>query len=110
MLAGYVLSSYALIENRFFSGTVRLQVDRGQEVVSSGPYRLMRYPGYAGALLVYRMTPLFLDSALAYLPTLLVIGLYILRTSLEDRFLQEELEGYRDYAKRVRYRLLPGIW
>jgi protein-S-isoprenylcysteine O-methyltransferase Ste14 len=110
MLAGYALSSYALVENRFFSGMVRLQTDRGQTVVSSGPYRWMRHPGYAGALLVYLVTPLFLDSTLAYIPTLLVIGLYVLRTSLEDRFLQEELEGYRDYAKRVRYRLLPGIW
>jgi len=110
MLAGYALSSYALIENRFFSGMVRLQTDRGQTVVSSGPYRWMRHPGYAGALLVYLVTPLFLDSALAYLPVLLTMGFYVLRTSLEDRFLQEELDGYREYAKRVRYRLLPGVW
>ncbi len=110
MLGGYALTSYALVENRFFSGMVRLQTDRGQTVVSSGPYRWMRHPGYAGALLVYLVTPLFFDSALAYLPTLLVIGLYVLRTSLEDGFLQEELAGYRDYATRVRYRLLPGIW
>ena len=110
MLGGYALTSYALVENRFFSGMVRLQTDRGQTVVCSGPYRWIRHPGYAGALLVYLVTPLFLDSALAYLPVLLTMGFYILRTSLEDRFLQDELEGYRDYAKRVRYRLLPGIW
>jgi protein-S-isoprenylcysteine O-methyltransferase Ste14 len=110
MLVGYALTSYALVENRFFSGMVRLQVDRGQKVVSSGPYRWIRHPGYAGALLVYLVTPLFLDSALAYLPTLLVIGLFVTRTLLEDRFLQEELEGYCDYTKRVRYRLLPRIW
>jgi protein-S-isoprenylcysteine O-methyltransferase Ste14 len=110
ILGGYALSSYALIENRFFSGTVRLQTDRGQQVVSSGPYRWLRHPGYAGALLVYFVTPLFLDSALAFLPTLLTAGLYGIRTSLEDKFLQDELEGYRDYAKRVRYRLFPGIW
>ena len=110
ILAGYALSSWALVENRFFSGMVRLQTDRGQQVVSSGPYRWMRHPGYAGALLVYLVTPLFLDSALVYLPTLLVIGLYVLRTSMEDGFLQGNLEGYRDYAGQVRYRLLPGIW
>jgi protein-S-isoprenylcysteine O-methyltransferase Ste14 len=110
ILAGYALSSWALVENRFFSGMVRLQTDRGQRVVSSGPYRWMRHPGYAGALLVYLVTPLFLDSALVYLPTLLVIGLYVLRTSMEDGFLQGNLEGYRDYAGQVRYRLLPGIW
>jgi protein-S-isoprenylcysteine O-methyltransferase Ste14 len=110
IVGGYVLSSYALIENRFFSDTVRLQTDRGQQVVSSGPYRWMRHPGYAGALLIYLGTPLFLDSALAFLPIVLIFGLYVIRTALEDGFLQEELEGYRDYAKRVRYRLFPGIW
>jgi protein-S-isoprenylcysteine O-methyltransferase Ste14 len=110
ILGGYALSSYALIENRFFSGVVRLQTDRGQQVVSSGPYRWMRHPGYAGAMLTYLVTPLFLDSAFAFLPTILTIGFYILRTALEDKFLQEELEGYQDYAMKVQYRLLPGIW
>jgi protein-S-isoprenylcysteine O-methyltransferase Ste14 len=110
ILGGYALSSYALVENRFFSGTVRLQTDRGQQVVSSGPYRWMRHPGYAGALLVYLVSPLFLDSSLAFLPTLFTAGLYIIRTVLEDRFLQNALDGYLDYAKRVRYRLIPGIW
>jgi protein-S-isoprenylcysteine O-methyltransferase Ste14 len=110
ILGGYVLSSYALVENRFFSGMVRLQTDRGQQVVSSGPYRWMRHPGYAATLLVYLVTPLFLDSVLAFLPTVLTAGLYVTRTALEDEFLQEELEGYRDYARRVRHRLLPGVW
>jgi protein-S-isoprenylcysteine O-methyltransferase Ste14 len=110
ILAGYALGSYALIENRFFSGVVRLQTDRGHQVVSSGPYRWIRHPGYAGALLTYLATPLFLDSTWAFLPTLFVMILFVIRTSLEDRFLQDELEGYRDYVKRVRYRLLPGVW
>ena len=108
-MGGYALSSYALIENRFFSGTVRLQTERGHEVVTSGPYRWMRHPGYSGALLVYLATPLFLDSAPAVLPMLLTTGLYIARAALEDRFLRSELEGYRDYAARVRYRLVPGV-
>jgi protein-S-isoprenylcysteine O-methyltransferase Ste14 len=110
ILGGYVLSSYAMVENRFFSGMVRLQTDRGQRVVSTDPYRWIRHPGYAGALLVYLVTPLFLDSGLTYLPTLFTMGLYILRTSLEDRFLHEKLESYCDYAMRVRYRLLPVVW
>ena len=110
ILAGYVLASYALIENRFFSGMVRIQVDRGHQVVSTGPYRWMRHPGYAGALLTYLATPLFLDSRWAFLPTVLLAVLLVLRTSLEDRALVGELEGYRDYARRVRYRLLPGVW
>jgi protein-S-isoprenylcysteine O-methyltransferase Ste14 len=110
ILSGYALGSYALIENRFFSGMVRIQTDRGHQVVSSGPYRWMRHPGYAGALLTYLATPLFLDSGWAFLPTVFITFLLVIRTALEDRFLQDELEGYRDYVKRVRYRLLPGVW
>ena len=110
ILAGYALGSYALIENRFFSGMVRLQTDRGHQVVSTGPYRWMRHPGYAGALLTYLATPLFLDSLWAFLPTAFITIVLVIRTALEDRFLQDELEGYRDYATRVRYRLLPGVW
>ena len=110
ILAGYVLGSYALIENRFFSGMVRIQTDRGHHVVSSGPYRWMRHPGYAGALLTYLATPLFLDSRWAFLPAVLLTILLVIRTGLEDRVLQDELEGYCDYAGRVRYRLLPGVW
>ncbi len=107
---GYAFSSYALIENRFFSGMVRLQTDRGHHVISSGPYRWVRHPGYAGALLGYLFVPVLLNSLWAFIPTLITIGLYGVRTSLEDRFLQENLEGYRAYAGRVKYRLLPGIW
>lgn len=110
ILAGYIISSYALIENRFFSGVVRIQTERGHQVVSSGPYQWVRHPGYAGALLVYLVTPLFLDSGWAYLPGLFLTVLLFIRTALEDQTLQDELEGYRDYAKRVRYRLIPGIW
>ena len=110
ILLGYALGSYALIENRFFSGVVRLQTDRGHQVVSSGPYRWIRHPGYAGALLTYFATPLFLDSPWAFLPTLFIAIVLVIRTSLEDRFLQDELEGYQEYAHRVRYRLVPGLW
>ncbi len=110
ILAGYALGSYALIENRFFSGMVRIQADRGHHVVSSGPYRWMRHPGYAGALLTYLATPLFLDSRWTFLPAAFITILLVIRTHLEDRTLQDELEGYRDYARRVRYRLLPGVW
>ncbi|OPZ97863.1 MAG: Acetolactate synthase large subunit [Bacteroidetes bacterium ADurb.Bin416] len=110
ILAGFVLGSYALIENRFFSGMVRMQLDRGQHVVSSGPYRWVRHPGYAGALWFYLATPLFLDSAWAFVPAIVLIIVLIVRTGLEDRALQDELAGYREYAGRVRYRLFPGVW
>lgn len=110
IVAGYVLGSYALIENRFFSGMVRIQTDRSHQVVSSGPYRWIRHPGYAGALLTYLATPLFLDSGWSFLPTVFITILLIIRTALEDRTLQKELPGYAEYARRVQYRLLPGIW
>ncbi len=110
ILAGYVLSSYALIENRFFASTVRIQAERGHHVISSGPYRWVRHPGYAGGLLTYLAAPLLLDAPWACVPTLLVVALTIVRTALEDRTLQAELAGYRAYAGRVRYRLLPGVW
>ncbi len=110
LLAGYVLASYALIENRFFSGMVRLQFDRGHQVVSGGPYRWVRHPGYAGGLLSYLAGPFLLDSWWALLPALLVTIILVVRTRLEDRTLQEELPGYREYAGQVRYRLLPGVW
>lgn len=110
IVAGYVLGSYALIENRFFSGMVRIQTDRGHQVVSSGPYRWIRHPGYAGALLTYLATPIFLESAWTFLPVLFTAIVLVVRTILEDRTLHEELPGYRQYAQRVRYRLLPGVW
>jgi protein-S-isoprenylcysteine O-methyltransferase Ste14 len=110
ILAGFSWGSYALIENRFFSGMVRIQTDRGHQVVSSGPYRVMRHPGYAGAVLTYLATPFFLDSLWAFLPAAFLLVVLVIRTRLEDRTLQDELEGYREYAKRVRYRLFPGVW
>lgn len=110
LLGGYLLGSYALIENRFFSGVVRLQTDRDQQVVSTGPYHWVRHPGYAGALCSYWATPFLLDAAWALLPVILVTIVLIVRTRLEDAFLQEALTGYRNYAQQVRYRLLPGVW
>lgn len=110
ILLGYALGSYALIENRFFSGMVRIQTERGHQVVSSGPYRWIRHPGYAGALLTYWAIPFFLDSLLAFLPVVFFSFVLVIRTRLEDETLQTELAGYQDYAQRVRYRLLPGIW
>lgn len=110
IIGGYALSSYALVENAFFSGMVRIQTDRGHRLISSGPYRWLRHPGYAGALLAYVATPLFLDSAWTFLPAALLAVALVIRTRLEDRTLQAELDGYRAYAGRVRYRLLPGVW
>jgi len=109
-LAGYALGAYALVENRYFSGTVRIQTERDHKVVSSGPYRWVRHPGYAGALLSYLATPIFLDAAWAFLPVLFLSIVLVIRTALEDKTLQNQLVGYSDYAQQVRYRLLPGVW
>jgi len=110
ILAGYMLASYALVENRFFSGMVRIQTDRDHQVVTSGPYSWIRHPGYAGALLSYLATPILLDAAWAFVPVVLISVLLVIRTSLEDQALQAELDGYREYAAKVRYRLFPGVW
>jgi len=110
VVLGYMGGSWALIENRFFSGVVRIQTDRDHHVITTGPYSIVRHPGYASSIWTYLATPILLDSFWALIPTLLLIGALILRTSLEDRTLQAELPGYTEYAKKTRYRLLPGIW
>ena len=110
ILAGYALGSYALMANRYFSGMVRIQTDRGHHVVSGGPYRWLRHPGYAGAILTYLATPVFLDSRWALVPAIFLSAVLVIRTNLEDKTLQEELDGYPEYAAQVRYRLLPGVW
>jgi len=110
IVIGYGFSSWALIENRFFSGTVRIQTERGHHVVSTGPYRIMRHPGYSGGLFGYIFIPLLLDSIWAFIPAVLLGVVMVVRTALEDKTLQDELPGYKEYAKQVRYRLIPGIW
>ena len=110
LLAGYILGAYAMVANRYFSGVVRLQSERGHTVVTGGPYRWIRHPGYTGTLLFNMLVPLLLDSTWAFVPAAIFVVLIITRTALEDRTLQAELPGYREYASRVRYPLVPGIW
>jgi protein-S-isoprenylcysteine O-methyltransferase Ste14 len=110
IILGFALGSWALIENRFFSGVVRIQTDRDQRVVSTGPYRFIRHPGYSGAMWTFLATPILLDSVWAFIPTVLLIGVLVLRTSLEDGTLQAELPGYREFTQKTKYRLIPGIW
>jgi protein-S-isoprenylcysteine O-methyltransferase Ste14 len=109
-VVGYGVTVWALVENRFFTSLVRIQTERGHEVCDSGPYRLIRHPGYAGNLLGVVGIPLLLDSAWAWLAAGLALASTLLRTALEDRMLMEDLPGYRAYAGRVRSRLFPGIW
>ncbi|MBA4380116.1 MAG: isoprenylcysteine carboxylmethyltransferase family protein [Anaerolinea sp.] len=106
----YPLFTWAMVSNKFFSTIVRIQKERGHVVQTGGPYRFVRHPGYASLLVSYITIPIALGSLWACIPmALLVVNLFV-RTALEDRTLKNELEGYKDYAARVRYRLLPGIW
>lgn len=111
LLAGSLgLSIWAMSVNRFFSSDARIQRDRGHRVVTSGPYQLVRHPGYAAALVMGVASGLALASYVSLLPMLLAGGLIVRRLLIEDRLLLGELEGYSDYAARVPYRLVPGIW
>lgn len=105
-----VLVIWATTSNPFFSAVIRIQSERGHVVVSGGPYRYVRHPGYAGWILYMLALPLMLGSVAALLPGAIAAGLDLVRTHFEDRFLMEELPGYREYAARVRYRLVPGVW
>jgi protein-S-isoprenylcysteine O-methyltransferase Ste14 len=107
---GYAISAWAFIENRFFSSVVRIQTDRGHAVCDSGPYRIVRHPGYAGNILPLLGIVLALSSLWTIIPAVVALVIAVIRTALEDQTLQEELPGYRDYARRVHYRLIPGIY
>jgi protein-S-isoprenylcysteine O-methyltransferase Ste14 len=110
IVAAIGFSTWAMIVNRFFSGTVRIQTDRGHQVVSDGPYRLMRHPGYLSGATGYLAMPLILGSTWAFIPAIIGILVIVLRTWLEDNCLKMELPGYDEYSRRTRYRLIPGIW
>ena len=108
--ASSALVIWATVTNPFFSAAIRIQDDRNQRVVSSGPYRYIRHPGYAGWILYILFLPPMLGSLVALIPGAIAAGLDVVRTYLEDQILTAELEGYREYAGRVRYRLVPGAW
>jgi protein-S-isoprenylcysteine O-methyltransferase Ste14 len=113
-LVGYaaanVLVIWAMAENRFFSSAVRLQQERGQYVVSSGPYRWVRHPGYLAGTTFFLFGGLGLGSWWSLAPAAVWSAIILRRARLEDRFLLEQLPGYAAYARRVPWRLLPGVW
>ena len=102
--------AWAMHCNQFFSAVVRIQKDRGHVVVTSGPYHFVRHPGYTGMSAFTLVTPLILNSPWAFVPAVITAAVTGLRTLLEDRTLHEELEGYADYARSVKYRLVPHVW
>lgn len=107
---GFLLFSWAMTANAHFAAVVRIQPERGHRVCEAGPYQFVRHPGYAGALLQGLAAPLLLGSLWAFLPAVLANLLMVARTYLEDRDLRAELPGYAEYARRVRFRLAPGLW
>lgn len=110
VVAGTALLCWSMHANRFFSMVVRIQHDRCHEVVATGPYRVVRHPGYATWGLRTLGVPLLLGSYWAFIPAALFLALFAARTALEDQMLCEQLPGYRDYAEKVKWCLVPGVW
>lgn len=112
VLLSFIISSYALIENPFFSAMMRIQDDRGSphRVIITGPYGWVRHPAYSSVLLIAFGTPVVLDSVVTLLPAVVLTVVTFLRTYLEDEALQKDLKGYEDYTHRTRYRLIPCVW
>jgi protein-S-isoprenylcysteine O-methyltransferase Ste14 len=110
MVGGIALTGWAQAVNPFFEPGVRIQSERHQHVIDSGPYRFVRHPGYVAAILLFFGMALALASWWALIPAAMASALLVLRTSWEDRLLRNELEGYPEYVGRVRWRLVPGIW
>jgi protein-S-isoprenylcysteine O-methyltransferase Ste14 len=108
--AGAWLPMHAMSVNRFFSPVVRVQRERGHKVVDRGPYAVVRHPGYAGMTILAVGGVLLIGSFAALVPALLFTALVLRRVFFEDAFLKQNLEGYREYSERVRFRLVPGIW
>lgn len=110
VVLGWGFATYAMHVNRFFSPVIRLQSERGHVLVDAGPYRFIRHPGYLGMLVYLLGSGPALGSWWASVPQLMLAWFIGRRLLREDRFLHEQLPGYPDYARRVRWRLLPGIW
>lgn len=107
---GNAIGSWAMIQNKYFSTFLRIQMDRDQQVITSGPYRWIRHPGYAGVILASIALPISLGSLWALIPAIVGACGFVIRTYFEDRVLMEELDRYRAYARNVPFRLFPGIW
>ena len=110
MILGYALFVWAMVSNPFFSTAVRIQLDRDHKTATEGPSQYVRHPGYLGFIASNLATALVLGSLWALIPGAITAGLLIVRTALEDSTLRKELDGYKEYAEKVKYRLIPGIW
>lgn len=109
-LPGFAIVYWAMRENAYLSDVVRIQEDRGHTVCTSGPYKYVRHPMYLGVILIMLCYPLSLGSLYTLIPAVIIVILFVIRTALEDKTLNEELAGYKEYVQKVRYRLFPGLW
>lgn len=109
-VSGQLLFLTAQKQNKFFSSTVRIQSDREHNVCDTGLYKIVRHPAYLGSVIQAVGFPLLFESLWSIIPAALLVAVHIVRTFLEDRVLTEELNGYTDYSKKTRYRIIPGIW
>jgi protein-S-isoprenylcysteine O-methyltransferase Ste14 len=101
---------WPMLVNPFFSTAVRIQSDRGQQVITSGPYIIVRHPGYAGFVMALVASAMALNWLLSIIPAVIMVVVVARRTAIEHRMLQSELAGYPDYSAKVRFRLIPGVW
>jgi len=109
-LAFFLIFYWAMLSNEHFEGSSRIQKDRAHRVISDGPYGIVRHPGYVAMIFACLADSLIIGSLYSLIPGVLAVIVTIIRTCLEDRMLQDELEGYSEYAKKIKNRLIPGIW
>jgi protein-S-isoprenylcysteine O-methyltransferase Ste14 len=107
---GWIGLLWTMQTNRFFSSAIRLQPDRQQEVIKTGPYRWIRHPGYAFSALAFLTQSIAFGSFISLIPALLIVAVFMYRATLEERILKQGLPGYAEFMEQVRFRLLPGIW
>lgn len=110
LFGAMTFAAWAMLENQYFEQFVRIQTERGHRVVSSGPYAIVRHPGYTGVIAGTLASPLLLGSMWTFVPAGLIAALFTWRTYQEDRTLRNELEGYAAYTETTCYRLVPGVW
>jgi len=110
MIIGQIIFTTAKYQNNFFSSVARIQTERNHTVHDQGLYKIIRHPGYLGMILSWLGFPLILNSLYSFIPVLMAIILLIIRTSLEDKLLTNELTGYKEYMQKTKYKILPFVW
>ncbi len=108
VLLGYLIVSLVFRANTYASRVI--EVEKGQKVISTGPYAVVRHPMYSGVTIYYMFSPLALGSYWAMIPALFMIPLLVARIKGEEKELMTNLPGYKEYVTKTKYRLVPGIW